>query len=151
MQTNKEAREARVRRALAKQSMRVRKSRRRGEPTAGDQGGYMVVDENNYIVNGERFNLTLEDLERWAGTARSRERLLPAGTVNRGVTAIPSAEAPDPSPEAVHEMLQIIRERAEHAHAAQAQQQLAGPVRRSGGALRAFANAFRVPIRRRRG
>jgi hypothetical protein len=30
-----------------------------------DYGGYMVLNENNIIVDGERFDLTLDDLEEW--------------------------------------------------------------------------------------
>jgi hypothetical protein len=58
-------REARARRQLARQGLTVRKDRVRTW-NLDHHGGYMVVNESNYIVGGQRFDLTLEDLERWA-------------------------------------------------------------------------------------
>lgn len=69
-------RENRVRRKLARQGCRLHKSRKNGcvyvnGVFAGldvdNQGGYMVIDNyTNGIVAGERFDLSLEDVERMA-------------------------------------------------------------------------------------
>jgi len=57
------AREARVRRALAKEGQALRKDRSRMW-SLHHQGGYMVVDPNhNWLVAGENYDLTLEELE----------------------------------------------------------------------------------------
>lgn len=58
-------REDRVRRQLAKQGLALRKSRV-FTPSADDQGGYMIVDTQfNRIEAGERFDMTLEEVERF--------------------------------------------------------------------------------------
>lgn len=76
MSENIKARENRVRRQLARQGCRLHKSRKNGcvyvnGVFAGldvdNQGGYMVIDNyTNGIVAGERFDLSLEDVERMA-------------------------------------------------------------------------------------
>lgn len=59
-------REDKVRRQLSKQGLALRKSRA-STYTADDQGGYRIVDTKfNRIEAGERFNLTLEDVEAYA-------------------------------------------------------------------------------------
>lgn len=59
-------REDRVRRQLTKQGLALRKSRV-FTPTADDQGGYMIVDmQFNRIEAGERFDMTLEEVEAFA-------------------------------------------------------------------------------------
>lgn len=59
------SRENRVRRALARQHEIVFKSRaRKYVPNADDYGGYMITDaETGNLLAGEKFRLTLEDLE----------------------------------------------------------------------------------------
>lgn len=60
------SREDKVRRQLAKQGLTLRKSRA-STFTADDQGGYRIVDTQfNRIEAGERFDLTLEDVEAYA-------------------------------------------------------------------------------------
>ena len=57
-------REQRIRRALAKDFCKLIKSRARNW-SADNQLGYMIVDANNNTIQyGERFELTLEDVER---------------------------------------------------------------------------------------
>lgn len=59
-------REDRVRQQLTKQGLALRKSRV-FTPTADDQGGYMIVDTQfNRIEAGERFDMTLEEVEAFA-------------------------------------------------------------------------------------
>lgn len=59
-------RENRVRRQLEKQGLVLRKSRVT-LPSADDQGGYMIVDTQfNRIEAGERFDMTLEEVEAFA-------------------------------------------------------------------------------------
>lgn len=63
---NEKARENRVRRQLAKQGYRLHKSRARGVHF-DNRGGYMIIDACcNYIVAGEKCDLSLEDVERFA-------------------------------------------------------------------------------------
>ena len=58
-------REAAVRRALRREGQALRKSRARNL-TLDDEGGYMIVDaDRNFIVAGEKCDLTLDDVERW--------------------------------------------------------------------------------------
>jgi hypothetical protein len=67
--THEQSRERRGRRALARQGYALHKSRRRapiGGPVNGDDlGGYMIVSERNWIAAGSRFDLDLDDVERW--------------------------------------------------------------------------------------
>lgn len=59
-------REDRVRRRLAKQGLALRKSRV-STPLVNDQGGYMIVDTQfNRIEAGERFDMSLEEVEAFA-------------------------------------------------------------------------------------
>lgn len=62
---NKEikARENKARKQLAKQGYSLKKSRARTY-TADDYGGYMIL-QNGTIQAGERFNMTLEDIEKF--------------------------------------------------------------------------------------
>jgi len=58
-------REARVRRRLWKQGSLLRKSRAR-TLSLDNYGGDMIVDANrNFIEGGSRFDLSLDDVERW--------------------------------------------------------------------------------------
>jgi hypothetical protein len=34
-------------------------------PNLDNHGHYMIVNERNFIVAGERFDMTLDDIERW--------------------------------------------------------------------------------------
>lgn len=66
MENEIKRREDRVRRQLAKQGLALRKSRV-STPSADDQGGYMIVDTQfNRIEAGERFDITLEEVEAFA-------------------------------------------------------------------------------------
>jgi len=59
-------REDRVRRQLAKQGLALQKSRV-STLSADDQGGYRIVDTQlNRIEAGERFDMTLEEVEAFA-------------------------------------------------------------------------------------
>lgn len=58
------AREQAARRKLAKQGYILVKSKCRNT-TIDDHGGYRIVDLRNIIVAGEKFTLTLEDVEKW--------------------------------------------------------------------------------------
>lgn len=68
--------ENKVRRQLARQGYRLQKSRTDGTvrvngvyqgENGNDRGGYRIIDTNtNMIVAGERFDLSLEDVERLA-------------------------------------------------------------------------------------
>lgn len=59
-------REDRVRRQLAKQGLALRKSRV-STLSVDDQGGYMIVDTQfNRIEAGERFDMSLEEVEAFA-------------------------------------------------------------------------------------
>ncbi len=70
------SREDRARRELRKQGFRLKKSRTNGfvyrngvyqGQNADDHGGYTIIEAStNLIVAGERFDLSLEDVERWA-------------------------------------------------------------------------------------
>ncbi len=60
------AREARLRRSLAKRGAILRKSRARNWSSDNCQG-YMIVDAHlNAVITGERFDLSLDDVEQWA-------------------------------------------------------------------------------------
>ena len=60
--------ENRIRRALAKRGYLLRKSR--AEESIDNFGGYMIVDANyNAVIAGERFNLSLDDVEQFVGEA----------------------------------------------------------------------------------
>jgi hypothetical protein len=63
---NKEikAREDKARKQLTKQGYTLKKSRAQTY-TANNQGGYMII-QNGIIQAGERFDMTLEDVERFA-------------------------------------------------------------------------------------
>lgn len=76
MSENTKVRENQVRRQLARQGYRLQKSRSDGTVRVNgvyqgvnmdDQGGYQIVDDNTeMIVAGEKFDLSLEDVERLA-------------------------------------------------------------------------------------
>lgn len=57
------SRENKARRNLAKQGYMLRKAR--GKLNIDNMGGYMIADTNGCIVAGERFNLSLEDIEKF--------------------------------------------------------------------------------------
>ena len=58
-------RTARARRALAKQGYALHKGRAHSW-NVNDQGGFRIVDaDRNLIVAGERYDMTLEDVERY--------------------------------------------------------------------------------------
>lgn len=59
--------EAAARRRIARKHLILRKSRIR-TPTANNQGGYQILDENNRVVHGEKFDLSLEAVEEIALT-----------------------------------------------------------------------------------
>jgi hypothetical protein len=60
------AREARLRHILAREGHALRKDRARSL-SLNHQGGYMILDlGHNTIMNGEHFDLTLDDAEAWA-------------------------------------------------------------------------------------
>ena len=57
-------REARLRRLARSGGYRLHKSRR--GYSIDNQGGYMIIDNyTNIIVQGSRFNLSLDDVEEW--------------------------------------------------------------------------------------
>lgn len=59
-------REARVRRALRRKGPYLRTDRARrwaGPMNLDHHGGYMIIDQNNWIVAGEKFGLSLEQVE----------------------------------------------------------------------------------------
>jgi hypothetical protein len=59
------SREQRARRRLKPFGYFLRKSRFRNPELVAYYGGYRIVSENNVVVAGERFDLTLDDVERW--------------------------------------------------------------------------------------
>lgn len=58
------AREQAARCSLYKEGFFLRKSRIR-TPTPDNHGGYMIVDSNNIVVAGSRYDLDLPDVENW--------------------------------------------------------------------------------------
>lgn len=76
MEKSIKTRENRVRRQLSRQGYRLHKSRTNGcvyqngvyqGLNSDDYGGYRIVDSStDMILAGERFDLSLEDVERWA-------------------------------------------------------------------------------------
>lgn len=63
--TNK-SREQRLRRALNRQGLTLRKSRRRTNFDYYDEGGYIIVDPYiNGCIAGPRCELTLDDVEEY--------------------------------------------------------------------------------------
>jgi hypothetical protein len=60
------SRERRARRYLARMGFDLRKSRKRNPCGVDDQGGYMIVDlQTNFVADGSRFDLNLDDVEAW--------------------------------------------------------------------------------------
>jgi hypothetical protein len=60
------AREAKAREVLLKRGLQIRKDRSRTQ-TENRRGGYMIVDAlRNFVVAGEKFELSLVDIEKWA-------------------------------------------------------------------------------------
>lgn len=58
-------RENRVRARAARRGYMVRKSRAAPD-YIDNRGGYQIVDANtNAIVGGEKFDLTIDDVEKW--------------------------------------------------------------------------------------
>jgi hypothetical protein len=64
---NEKVREARLRRLANKQGLGLAKSRKRvGDLDVNDWGGYMVFDRsNNSVECGQRFDLDLDDVEKY--------------------------------------------------------------------------------------
>ena len=63
------SREARVRRRARKQGLALRKSRAT-IAHLDDHGEYRLVDsDRGFVVAGEKFDLTLDDVENWLGEA----------------------------------------------------------------------------------
>ncbi len=72
--TDRGPREVRVRGALRKQGYALRKSRLRSRESSEDYGGYMIVDAaRNTIEAGEKFDLSLDDVERWVSDLAGSE------------------------------------------------------------------------------
>ena len=68
--TDRGPREVRVREVLRKQGYALRKSRLRRRESSEDYGGYMIVDATrNTIEAGEKFDLSLDEVERWVREA----------------------------------------------------------------------------------
>jgi len=75
MSKNTKVREKQVRRQLARQGLRLQKSRSDGSvyvngvyqgENMDDRGGYRIVDANtNTVVAGEKFDLDLATVEKW--------------------------------------------------------------------------------------
>lgn len=60
-------REARVREELWRRNIMLMKSRLKGSPHADDRGGYMLVDvDTNNVIAGAKYELDIEEVERWA-------------------------------------------------------------------------------------
>jgi hypothetical protein len=59
-------REERCRRALRRDGFVLLESRTR-QLSESDRGGYRIVDENNCLYAGARYELTLDDVEAWVG------------------------------------------------------------------------------------
>ena len=58
--------ESKLRKQLHKQGLILKKSYKKNTSNADDLGNYMIVDENtNAVVAGSRWELTLEDVERY--------------------------------------------------------------------------------------
>lgn len=55
--------ESKLRNQAAKQGLSIKKSR--SALNVDNQGGYMIIDINNVIIAGEKFNLFLEDIEKY--------------------------------------------------------------------------------------
>ena len=64
--TNDDARrESRLRGKASRQGFSIRKSRVR-EPNLDNLGGYMLIEtDHNIVVSGERFDLSLDDIEAY--------------------------------------------------------------------------------------
>ena len=58
--------EAHLRRTLANQGYILQASRTTTAMNINDWGGYRIIDTNNCIVAGEHFNLSLDDVVRFA-------------------------------------------------------------------------------------
>ena len=60
---NDKALESKLRRKAKRTDMFLRKSR--ASLSIDNKGGYMIVDINNCVVAGEKFDLTLSDVEEF--------------------------------------------------------------------------------------
>jgi hypothetical protein len=67
-------RERRIRRLAGRHGYAVRKSRERKHvPHSNNFGGYMLIESNrNFVVLGERFDATLEDIEAFFSAPHER-------------------------------------------------------------------------------
>jgi len=59
---NEKTRENRARRQLAKEGYSLRKDRVRTN-NVDHMGGYMIIDDQNAVVAGERFDFSLDDVD----------------------------------------------------------------------------------------
>ena len=57
--------EAHLRRVLTNQGMILQKSHARTTMNINDHGGYRIIDMNNCIIAGEKFDLNLDDVMRF--------------------------------------------------------------------------------------
>lgn len=64
---NEQNRESRLRKRLQRQGYALRKDRARPSRDINHQGGYRIVDPyRNAIVTGERFDLTLDQVDAFS-------------------------------------------------------------------------------------
>lgn len=55
--------EQNLHRKVTKQGYTLKKSR--AAYTLDNQGGYMIIDQNNYVVAGEKYDFTLDDVKKF--------------------------------------------------------------------------------------
>lgn len=68
-----QGREARARRAARRAGLRALKSRqRKGVPNLNNRGAFMLLNENNGVVAGDRYDLSTEDVIEIAERRRTR-------------------------------------------------------------------------------
>jgi len=62
---------ARARRVAKRQGLKAKKGPLREDPERPDRGGFMLIDErSNFIVAGQRFDLTAEAVIEYCGHIR---------------------------------------------------------------------------------
>ena len=72
MDTSEKVRENRVRRMATRQGLILRKSRRR-DPHALGYGGYWLIDDGaNTLIVGERWGMSLDEVEGWLNRDKQR-------------------------------------------------------------------------------
>jgi hypothetical protein len=67
-----QAQDAKARRAAKRAHLVARRSRWRCD-TVDNRGGFMLIDERNLVVAGERFDLSAEDVITFCRDRRSQE------------------------------------------------------------------------------